>query len=53
MRLFWAALVILTIFALDRAYMDGQNAEIALSLARQGARAINDVASDFVRLVLR
>jgi hypothetical protein len=49
MRLFWSALVIATLVALDRAYMDGQNATFFASIAMQAARGINDWASHLVR----
>jgi hypothetical protein len=53
MRWFLAALIILVLIALDRAYMDGQNAALILSLARRAAAAINEWANDLVRLVRR
>jgi hypothetical protein len=49
MRLFWSALVIATLVALDRAYMDGQNAAFFASIAGQAASGINDWASHLVR----
>jgi len=53
MRLFWAALIIALLVALDRAYMDGQNAEILLSLARRAVAAINVWANDLLRSLRR
>jgi hypothetical protein len=53
MRWFWAALVIVILVALDRAYMDGQNAAFLLSLAHRGARIINDWADDLMRSLRR
>jgi pilus assembly protein Flp/PilA len=37
MRLFLAILIILVLVVLDRAYMDGQNAELIMSLVRRGS----------------
>jgi hypothetical protein len=48
-RLFWSALVIATLVALDRAYMDGQNAAFFASIAGEAAKSINDWASHLVR----
>jgi len=42
MRLFLAALVIVALLALDRAYLDGQNAAILMSFARQAGAMITD-----------
>jgi hypothetical protein len=53
MRLFQVALIIVLLLALDRAFMDGQNAEILLSLARRAARAINVWASDLLSSLRR
>lgn len=53
MRFLGAALIILGLVALDRAYFDGQNADVLISLARQGARAINYWAEDLVRFQRR
>jgi hypothetical protein len=49
MRLFWAALIIVLLVALDRAFMDGQNTEILLSLARRAAAVVNVWADDLLR----
>jgi hypothetical protein len=53
MRLFWAALIIVLLVALDRALMDGQNVEILLSLARRAARVINVWANDLLSSLRR
>jgi hypothetical protein len=53
MRWFLAALIILALIALDRAYMDGQNAALIMSLAQRTAAAINEWANDLVRFVRR
>jgi hypothetical protein len=45
MRWFLAILIILVLAALDRAYMDGQNAALIMSLIRRGAAVINDWAN--------
>jgi hypothetical protein len=49
MRLFWSALVIAALVALDRAYMNGQNAAFFASIAGEAAKSINDWASHLVR----
>jgi hypothetical protein len=51
MRWFWTTIVIVALLAVDRAYFDGQNAAVLMSLARQGARVINDWAEHFARLM--
>ena len=48
MRWFVALLIILVFFALDRAYMDGQNSAMIMSLARRGGAAINDWVNHLV-----
>ena len=53
MRWFLAAVIVLGLFALDRAYMDGQNAAFIASLAQRGAAAINNWAGDLVRSIRR
>ena len=53
MRWFLAVLMIFLLIALDRAYMDGQNAALFMSVARRGATAINDWADDLVRATRR
>jgi hypothetical protein len=52
-RWFLAAPIILVLFALDRAYMDGQNAALIMSLAQRTAATINEWANDLVRFVRR
>jgi hypothetical protein len=49
MRWFSAALIIAVLFALDRAYMDGQNAQQVMSLARWAGAIINQGAGDLLR----
>ena len=53
MRWFTATIIILVLIALDRAYMDGQNAALLMSLARRAAAAINQWADDLMRLIRR
>jgi hypothetical protein len=53
MRWFAAAVIILVLIALDRAYMDGQNAALLMSLAQRAAAAINQWADDLMRLIRR
>jgi hypothetical protein len=53
MRWFWAAVMISVLIALDRAYMDGQNAALIVSLAQRAAAAINQWADDLMRLIRR
>jgi hypothetical protein len=49
MRWFSAALIIAVLFALDRAYMDGQNTQQVMSLARWAGAIINHGANDLLR----
>jgi len=51
MRWFWTAVIVLGLIALDRAYMDGQNAALILSGARRAAQVINDWASELTRKI--
>jgi hypothetical protein len=53
MRWFAAVVIIFVLIALDRAYMDGQNAALILSLAQRVAATISQWADDLVRLVRR
>jgi hypothetical protein len=53
MRWFVALLIILVLFALDRAYMDGQNAALIMSLARRGSAAISAWAYHLMELLRR
>jgi len=53
MRWFAAAVIIFVLIALDRAYMDGQNAALILALAQRVAATISQWADDLVRLVRR
>jgi hypothetical protein len=51
MRWFWTAVIVLGLIALDRAYMDGQNAAFLMSGARRAAHVINDWASELTRKI--
>jgi hypothetical protein len=53
MRLFWAALAMAVLFALDRAYMDGQNAAQVVSLVRWIGALITHWADDLLRPLRR
>jgi hypothetical protein len=53
MRLFWIPLVIMLLFAIDRAYMDGQNADQVMSLARWAGAIINHNVDDLLRPLRR
>jgi hypothetical protein len=53
MRWFTAAVIILVLIALDRAYMDGQNAALLMSLAQRAGAIVSQWADDLVRLVRR
>jgi hypothetical protein len=48
MRLFWVPLVIVVLFAVDRAYMDGQNADQLMSLARWAGAFYQSMGRGFV-----
>jgi hypothetical protein len=49
MRVFWIPLVIVALFAIDRAYMDGQNADQALSLVRWVGVHVTGWTDDLLR----
>jgi hypothetical protein len=49
MRLFWIPLMVVLLFAVDRAYMDGQNADQVMSLARWAGAIINHNVDDLLR----
>jgi hypothetical protein len=49
MRWFAAALVVALVFAIDRAFFDGQSAAMLLSLLRRGATAFNQEVADLLR----
>jgi hypothetical protein len=49
MRLFWIPLLIVVLLAVDRAYMDGQNADQVMSLARRGGAIISHNVDDLLR----
>jgi hypothetical protein len=53
MRLFWAALAIVVLFALDRAYMGGQNAEHLWSLVQWIGTSIKYWAQDLLQPLRR
>jgi hypothetical protein len=53
MRWFLAIVIILALVALDRAYMDGQNAALIVSAARRVAAAISNWANDLTRSIRR
>jgi hypothetical protein len=53
MRWFLAALIIVVLFAVDRAYMDGQNADQVMSLARWAGAVINRNVDDLLRPLRR
>jgi hypothetical protein len=49
MRWFLAALMIVVLFAVDRAYMDGQGAQQVMSVARWAGATINHGVDDLLR----
>jgi hypothetical protein len=53
MRWFLVALIIVVLFAIDRAYMDGQGAQQVMSLARWAGAIINHGADDLLRPLRR
>jgi hypothetical protein len=53
MRVFWIPLVIVVLFAVDRAYMDGQNADQVASLTRSAGALINQGVDDLLRPLRR
>jgi hypothetical protein len=53
MRWFLAALIIVVLFAIDRAYMDGQNADQVMSLLRWIGAIITHHVDDLLRPLRR
>jgi hypothetical protein len=53
MRWFWAAVVILVLAAVDRAYMDGQNMAMAVSAMKSIAAFISRHVDDLLRYLRR
>jgi hypothetical protein len=53
MRWLAAVLLVVALFAFDRAYLDGQNTEILFALLRRAAAAINAWAAELTRVVRR
>jgi hypothetical protein len=53
MRLFWIALVIVALVAIDRAYLDGQNSDQVMSLVRWAGTNVSDWAHDLLRPLRR
>jgi hypothetical protein len=49
MRVFWISLVIVALFAIDRAYMDGQNADKVVSLVRWVGAHVTDWTGDLLQ----
>jgi hypothetical protein len=49
MRMFWMPLVIVALFAVDRAYMDGENADQLMSLVRWVGVQVTDWTDDLLR----
>jgi hypothetical protein len=53
MRLFWIALVIVALVAIDHAYLDGQNSDQVMSLVRWAGTNVSDWAHDLLRPLRR
>jgi hypothetical protein len=49
MRMLRAALILLALYAIDRMYLDGQNAAGAMSLARSAGTSINQQVAALLR----
>jgi hypothetical protein len=49
MRLLRAAIILLALYAIDRMYLDGQNAAVAMSLARSAGASISQQVGDLLR----
>jgi hypothetical protein len=49
MRVFWMPLVIVALFAIDRAYMDGQNADQMVSLVHWIGAQVTNWTDDLLR----
>jgi hypothetical protein len=52
-RFFWAALAILLLYAIDRAYLDGQNTALMVTFARSAGMSINQHVVDLLRPLRR
>jgi hypothetical protein len=53
MRWFYAALLIIVLLAVDRAYMRGENTELVLSAVRSVAATINRGTDELLRYLRR
>jgi hypothetical protein len=53
MRLFWIPLVIVAMFAIDRAYLDGQNADQVMSVVRWAGTHVTNWTNDLLRPLRR
>jgi hypothetical protein len=53
MRWFWIPLVIVVLFAIDRAYMNGQNADHVVSFVRWVGAQVSNWADVLVRPLRR
>jgi hypothetical protein len=49
MRLFRAALILIALYTVDHMYLDGQNAAVAVSIARSVGASINQQVADLLR----
>jgi hypothetical protein len=53
MRLFWIPLVIMVLYVIDSAYLDGQNADQAMSLVRWIGTQVTNWTDDLLRPLRR
>jgi hypothetical protein len=49
MRFFRATVILIALYAIDRMYLDGQNAAVAMSIARSVGASINQQVADLLR----
>jgi hypothetical protein len=53
MRLVWTLIVVLALYIVDRTYLDGQNAALAVSALRRAGAVINQHVDDLLRPLRR
>jgi hypothetical protein len=53
MRWFWISIIIVTLAAIDKAFMDGENGRFAISTARSAAAVMVHKSEDLVAYLKR
>ena len=49
MRIFRAAFILIALYTIDHMYLDGQNAAVAVSIARSVGASINQQVADLLQ----